>query len=51
MLASQLPFEQARDLKDALVDRAAVTKDHHLSDAVVELLRTRKPAAAQSARR
>jgi hypothetical protein len=43
MLASQLPLEQVRDLRDALVDRASGTKDYHLSDAVVQLLKTRKP--------
>jgi hypothetical protein len=42
MLASQLPLEQARILKDSLVDRAAETKDHHLSDGVVQILKTRK---------
>jgi hypothetical protein len=44
MLSSQLPIEQARELKDMLVDRAAETKDHYLSDAVVEVLKTRKPS-------
>jgi len=44
MLASQLPIPQAAELKDALVDRAAETKDHTLSDAVVEVLKTRKAA-------
>jgi HEAT repeat protein len=48
MLASQLPLEQARDLKDALVDRAAETKEHNLSDAVVQLLKTRKLEASKS---
>jgi hypothetical protein len=47
MLASQMPLGQARDLRDALVDRAAETKDHHLSDAVVEVLKMRKPASSQ----
>ena len=31
MLASLLPLEQARFLKDSLVERAAETKDHYLS--------------------
>ena len=38
MLASQLPPEQAKELRDTLVDRAAETKDHILSDSVVEIL-------------
>ena len=42
MLASQLPLEQANELRDAVVDRAAETKDHHLSDAVVEVLKSRR---------
>ncbi len=42
MLASQLPLGQASELKEALVDRAAETKDHHLSDAVVEVLKNRR---------
>ena len=41
MLASNLPFDQAKALKDALVDRAAETKDHYLSDAVVSILKVR----------
>ena len=49
MLASRLPVTQARELKDVLVERAAETKDHHLSDAVVEVLKTRKAALGQSA--
>jgi HEAT repeat protein len=49
MLAARLPVEQARELKDALVDRAAETKDHSLSDAVVEVLKTRRSATASSA--
>ena len=44
MLATQLPIEDAWLLKDALVEHAAETKDHHLSDAVVEVLKTRKAA-------
>jgi hypothetical protein len=42
MLASALPIEQAKALKDAIVDHAADSKDHHLSDAVVQVLRTRR---------
>ena len=42
MLAPQLPPDQARDLKDSLVERASETKDHNLSDAVVQLLKTRR---------
>ena len=45
MLASQLPLDQARDLRDALVDRASETKDHHLSDEVVQILKTRRPVS------
>jgi HEAT repeat protein len=47
MLASQLPLAQASELRDALVDHAAETKDHHLSDAVVELLKNRRTATAK----
>jgi HEAT repeat protein len=50
MLASQLPLGQANELRDALVDRAAETKDHHLSDAVVEVLKSRRTATATSGR-
>jgi hypothetical protein len=42
MLASALPLEEARALKDAIVDHAADSKDHHLSDAVVQVLKTRR---------
>jgi HEAT repeat protein len=42
MLASAQPIEQARALRDAIVDHAADSKDHHLSDAVVQVLRTRR---------
>jgi hypothetical protein len=49
MLASQLPLDQARELKDALVDHAAETKDHYLSDAIVEVLKTRRSALSHSA--
>jgi hypothetical protein len=49
MLASQLPLEQARDLRDSLVDRASETKDHHLSDAVVQILKTRKSTSQAAA--
>jgi HEAT repeat protein len=45
MLASQLPVDQARDLRDALVELASETKDHYLSDAVVQILRTRGPSS------
>ena len=46
MLAGELPLSQAVALRDALVDRAAETRDHNLSDAVVQLLKTRKLARA-----
>lgn len=46
MLASQLPLTQASELRDALVDHAAETKDHHLSDAVVEVLKNRRTATS-----
>ena len=49
MLASRLPLEQARELKDSLVDRASETKDHHLSDAVVQVLKTRRQVSETSA--
>jgi hypothetical protein len=49
MLASLIPFEQARELRDALVDHAAETKDHHLSDGVVQILKNRKPSSAKTA--
>ena len=42
MLASAPPLDEAKALKDAIVDRSADTKDHHLSDAVVQVLRTRR---------
>ncbi len=42
MLASLLPLEQATELREMLVDRAAETKDHHLSDAVVQILKARR---------
>jgi hypothetical protein len=45
ILASSLPLEQAKELKEALVDHAAQTKDHVLSDAVVQVLRVRRQAA------
>jgi HEAT repeat protein len=41
MLGAELPLEQARELRDSLVERASETRDHFLSDAVVQLLRTR----------
>jgi hypothetical protein len=47
MLAAKLPLSQAKELRDALVDRAAETKDHYLSDAVVEVLKTRKAIPAR----
>ncbi|RSL16922.1 hypothetical protein EDE15_2449 [Edaphobacter aggregans] len=47
MLASQLPLAEANELRDALVDRAAETKDHHLSDAVVEVLKSRRVAGSR----
>lgn len=50
MLASQLPLNQARALKDTLVDHSAETKDHNLSDAVVEILKTRKATLLQVAK-
>jgi hypothetical protein len=40
--------KHTRNRRDELVDRSAETKDHRLSDAVVELLKTRRPAASQS---
>jgi hypothetical protein len=51
MLATVLPLQDAKDLKDVLVDRAAETKEHHLSDVVVQILRPRrcKPLAENSA--
>lgn len=49
MLSAQLRLDQAKQLRDALVDRAAETKDHYLSDAVVEILKTRKLSTTQFA--
>jgi hypothetical protein len=43
MLASQWPVNQAKELRELLVVRASETKDHYLSDAVVQVLRNRKP--------
>jgi hypothetical protein len=51
MLASQLPFEQARSLRDSLVDRAAETNDHYLSDSVVQLLKARGARSQSAVRR
>ncbi len=42
MLASLLPIAQATHLKETFVDRAADTKDHDLSDAVVQILKARR---------
>ena len=42
MLASALPLEEAKALKYVIVDHAADSKDHHLSDAVVQVLKTRR---------
>jgi hypothetical protein len=47
MLASALPLEEAKALKDAIVDHAADSKDHHLSDAVVQVLKTRRAVQPQ----
>jgi hypothetical protein len=47
MLASALPLEEARTLRDAIVDHAADSKDHHLSDAVVQVLKTRRAVQPQ----
>lgn len=51
MLAQQLPFEDARTLRDAVVERAAETRDYHLMTAVVEVIKARKglPSAASAA--
>ncbi len=46
LLAERLPLEQARALRDRLVDQAADTGDHFLSDEVVKLLRSRQDEAA-----
>jgi len=45
MLASLLPLDQAAELKDSLVDRAAETMDHYLSDSVVQILKARRSKA------
>jgi hypothetical protein len=50
MLAAQLPFEQARALRDTLVEYASETRDHFLSDAVVQLPKTRKHACEVASR-
>jgi hypothetical protein len=47
ILASQLPLDQARELKETLVERAAETKDHHLSDSVVQILKARRSQKPQ----
>jgi HEAT repeat protein len=45
MLGAELPLEQARELRDSLVERASETRDYFLSDAVVQLLKTRKASS------
>jgi hypothetical protein len=47
MLASLLPLDQATELRETLVDRAAETKDHYLSDAVVQILKGRRAKPEQ----
>ncbi|MGB3640619.1 MAG: HEAT repeat domain-containing protein, partial [Rivularia sp. (in: cyanobacteria)] len=41
LLATLLPLNQAKDLREKLIDYAADTKDHTVSDTFVQLLRTR----------
>ena len=43
-LANLLPLEAAEDLERTLVDYAADTKDHSVSDTFIQLLRPRKAA-------
>lgn len=41
LLATLLPLNQAKDLREKLINYAADTKDHTVSDTFVQLLRTR----------
>ena len=41
LLATLLPLNEAKDLREKLIDYAADTKDHTVSDTFVQLLRTR----------
>jgi hypothetical protein len=43
-LANLLPIRDARKLERELINYAADTKDHSLSDAFVQMLRTRRAA-------
>jgi hypothetical protein len=49
LLVSLLPLDRARVLRDVLVERAAETRDHSVSDDFVKLLKVRE--AAEKARR
>lgn len=42
LLATSLPIDAAQTLREALIQYAADTKDHTVSDTFVQLLRTRK---------
>jgi hypothetical protein len=44
MLANFLSFEDAIELRELLIQYAADTKDHTISDEVIQLLRERKAA-------
>jgi len=41
LLATLLPLNDAKDLRERLIQYAADTKDHTVSDTFVQLLRTR----------
>jgi len=41
MLAAMLPIKEARLLRERLINYAADTKDHSVSDAFVQILRSR----------
>jgi hypothetical protein len=44
LLATMMPFDAAAVLRERLIQYAADTKDHTVSDSFVQLLRTRKAA-------
>ena len=46
MLAAELPLAEAAELREQLIQHASQTKDHHLADSVIGILRLRKQIAA-----
>lgn len=43
LLATQLPFDRALQLREMLISHAVKTKDHTVSDRFIELIQTRRP--------